>query len=85
MWHVVQAAGGPSQQLLQVFLEAVCSDASIGLAMSQLQRYHNSATDLAYDRLLHRIASGLQHAPVVHVQCLGNSAATALWVRKCCP
>ena len=61
--HLVQTAKEPSQRLLQVFLEAVCSEASIELAMSQLQRYHDRAWHVrqAYDRLLYRISPGGRH------------------------
>lgn len=59
--QLVETAEDPGQQLLQVFMEALCSDASIGLAVSQLQRHHHRASpsDLAYGRLLQRASAGL--------------------------
>ena len=66
--QLVETARNTSQRLLQVFLEAACSDANVGRAISQLQCHHQSATDLAYDRLLQHMPTGQRHACDDHVQ-----------------
>ena len=81
--QLVNIAKEPSQRLLQVFLEAVCSDASVESAMSQLQCHHHSAGDLAYGRLLQRASAGVTRAPSTEMQIIGKRHQPKLYVIMC--
>ena len=58
--QLVQAAKAPSPQLLQVFLEALCSHARLGLALEQLQGYDQADVVMqpAYEKLVQRLSIG---------------------------